>query len=204
MHSYQIQETGKPLNKAKKAMIALHGRGGSSSDILSLARKLVDDDYYLVAPEAENNTWYPYNFMSEDPSNTLWVNSAVSIVKRLIDETSRHIPEIYLMGFSQGACLALEVSARYAAKYGGVIAFSGGLIGHNLDEKKYQGTFQGTKIFIGISDNDPHVPLQRAKESEKLLKKLGANVYLNVYEGMGHTIIQDEIDWTRAHIMTSA
>lgn len=202
MHSYKILEDGAPLNQAKKALIALHGRGGSSEDILKLAKKLCDETYYLAAPEAKNHTWYPYNFMSDDPSNAPWIDSAVEIVQRLIHETERYIPQIYLMGFSQGACLALETAARHAQKYGGVIAFSGALIGPTLNENHYQGNFAGTKIFIGISDNDPHVPLQRAKESYELLKKLGARATLKVYEGMGHTLIQEEIDWVKDHLLS--
>lgn len=199
MHPYNIIEVGAPLKQAKKALIALHGRGGTAKDILRLAKRLSDETFYLAAPEAENNSWYPYNFMSDDPSNGPWIDSAVEIVKRLIGETERYIPEIYLMGFSQGACLALEVAARHPKKYGGVIAFSGGLIGPTL--KKYHGNLEGTKIFIGISNNDPHIPLQRAKESYGVLNKMGADTTLKVYAGMGHTITQDEIDWVKDHII---
>lgn len=195
--------SGQPLNKAKKALIALHGRGGTAQDILQLALRLCDDSYHLLAPQAENGTWYPYNFMMEDSSNEPWVTTSVETVKQLIDETSKMIPKsnIILMGFSQGACLALEVCARYADKYGGVIAFSGGLIGKHLDESKYHGNFEGTNIFIGISDNDSHVPLIRVEQSRDVLTKLGANVFLNVYDGMGHTIIPQEIDAARESVL---
>lgn len=191
------------MDHYKKALIALHGRGGTSEDILQLANRLCDNTYYLAAPQAEGNAWYPYNFMAEDTSNHPWVDSSVEIVKKLIDKIARTIPkeEIYLMGFSQGACLALETAARYAEKYGGVIAFSGGLIGHTLNENKYQGNFAGTKIFFGISDNDSHIPLERVKQSYGLVKKLGADATLKVYEGMGHTILRDEIDWVKTHIL---
>lgn len=190
MHKLKFIEAGQPLNQAKKALIALHGRGGRALDILALAKTLTDETFYLVAPEAQNNSWYPYSFMSNDPENTPWIDSSVEIVHQLI--TKIELPEIYLMGFSQGACLALETCARHPKKYGGIIAFSGGLIGPTL--KKYPGNLDGTKIFIGISENDPHIPLQRAKDSYELLNQMGGKATLKIYEGSSHTITKEEIN----------
>ncbi len=203
MHSYKVIEQGLPLNKASKALILLHGRGGTAIDILGLAQEFRDHTFYIAAPQASNNSWYPYSFMAEEKTNEPWLSSALKSVKRLIDDTSQHIPrdQIYIMGFSQGACMALEVSTRYAAHYGGVIAFTGGLIGRVLNEEKYHGNFEGTKVFIGNSDRDPHVPLLRSEQSKEIMKKLGADVTLKVYHGMGHTINDDEINWVKENIM---
>jgi phospholipase/carboxylesterase len=205
MHSYKIVEQGLALNKASKALILLHGRGGTAIDILGLAQKFCDHTFYIAALQATNKSWYPYSFMAEEKTNEPWLSSAVESVKRLIDEASHHISinQIYIMGFSQGACLALEVSARYAKHYGGVIAFTGGLIGRVLNEEKYQGDFEGTKVFIGNSDRDPHVPLLRSEQSRDIMKKLGADVTLKVYNGMGHTINDDEINWVKENIIHS-
>jgi phospholipase/carboxylesterase len=118
------------------------------------------------------------------------------MIKRLIDSISVQIPpaSIYLMGFSQGACLALEVASQFAVKYAGIAAFSGGLIGDKINPKKYNGNFDGTKVFIGNSDIDPHIPMLRSEESRDVMEKLGADVTLRIYPGMAHTIIQQEID----------
>ena len=205
MHSYKIVEQGLPLNKASKALILLHGRGGTAMDILGLAQDFCDQTFYIAAPQATNNSWYPYSFMAEEKTNEPWLSSALKFVERLIDETSHHIPrsQIYIMGFSQGACMALEVTTRHAAHYGGVIAFTGGLIGSILNEEKYHGNFEGTKVFIGNSDRDPHVPLIRSEQTKDIMKKLGADVTLKVYQGMGHTINDDEINWVKENIMPS-
>lgn len=203
MHSYKIIEQGQSVDKASKALLMFHGRGGTAFDILRLSKEFSDDSFYIAAPQATNNSWYPNSFMAEEKTNEPWLSSAVETVKRLIDETSRYIPksQIYIMGFSQGACLALEVSARYADKYGGIVAFSGGLIGKTLNKEKYNSDFEGTKVFIGNSDRDPHVPLLRSQQSKELMEKLGADVTLKVYEGMGHTINEDEINWVKQNIM---
>lgn len=202
MHSYKITEQGLALNRASKALILLHGRGGTALDILGLAQEFCDATFYIAAPQAANCSWYPHSFMAEEKTNEPWLSSAVETIERLIDVTSHHIPrsQIYIMGFSQGACLALEVSARYAVQYGGVIAFTGGLIGSAVNEEKYHGDFKGTKVFIGNSDADPHVPLIRSEQSRDIMKVLGADVTLKVYHGMGHTINGDEINWVKKNM----
>ena len=196
MHTYNILEKGKTISEAKKAIILLHGRGASAEDIIGLADEFCDETFYIAAPRATNNAWYPYSFLVPEIRNEPWLTSSVGIVKRLIDDVSVHVPleNIYIMGFSQGACLALEVTSRYAKKYAGVAAFSGGLIGEKINAGKYSGNFEGTKIFIGNSDIDPHIPLSRTQESEEVVHYLGADVTLKIYSSMGHTIIRDEIE----------
>jgi len=196
MHPYKILEKGKPLHQANKAIILLHGRGGSANDIVMLANEFCDENFYIAAPQALNHTWYPYSFLVPSSQNEPWLSSAADVIVRLIDETSKvvRVENIYLMGFSQGACLTLEVAARYAQPYAGVAAFTGGLIGEELNKSLYKGDFGGSNIFIGNSDHDPHVPLQRSEASKVILENLGANVLLKVYPNMGHTIIADEIN----------
>ncbi|HEV8051088.1 MAG TPA: dienelactone hydrolase family protein, partial [Parachlamydiaceae bacterium] len=200
---YNIMEQGKKIEKASKAMIALHGRGGTAANILGLAHELCDDTFYMAAPKATNNSWYPNSFMSEDETNEPWLHSAVDTIQKLINETSRYIPksQIYLMGFSQGACLSLEVSAREATKYGGIIAFSGGLIGKKIQKERYKGNYSGTKIFLGISERDPHIPLHRVDESRELTEAMGADVTMKVYPGSTHTINGDESSWVKKNII---
>ena len=188
---------GKPLNEAKKALIMIHGRGASSNDILSLARHLNVADFALVAPQAEGNTWYPYSFLAPTSQNEPSLSKSLKVISEVVksvEENGISKENIYFLGFSQGACLALEFTARNASKYGGVIAFTGGLIGESISEKTYSGKFENTPIFIGTSDPDFHVPVERVNETEILLKKMGASVTKKIYENMGHTISQDEIN----------
>lgn len=204
MHHYEIIEQGQKLDQASKALILLHGRGSNARDILKLANDFADDNFYVAAPEATNHSWYPHSFLEEEKLNEPWLSSAVEIIKKLIDAIAVHIPKnkIYIMGFSQGACLTLEVTARFATKYGGIAAFSGGLIGSSLDVKKYHGNFKETKAFIGVSDHDPYIPLIRVQQSKELMEKLGADITLKVYPGPSHTIYQDEKNWVKKFIMT--
>jgi phospholipase/carboxylesterase len=200
MHRFSIIEQGAKPDKAKKAIILLHGRGGSAEDIITLADEFCDDTYYIAAPQATGDTWYPFTFLAPEEKNEPWLSSAIDIVMRLIGNVTKFIPteKIFIMGFSQGACLSLETAARHPAKYGGIAAFSGGLIGDKINGQKYIGDFAGTKIFIGNSDKDPHIPDVRVKESAEMLRSMGADVHLRIYNGMGHTIIREEIEEVRS------
>lgn len=197
MHKKNIVSAGKELNKDSKVLIMVHGRGGSAEDILSLASYLNVKDFSLLAPQATGNTWYPYSFLAPPAQNEPWLSSALSLLKDLIDDLyKKDIPanNIYFLGFSQGACLTLEFITRNADKYGGVVAFTGGLIGDKIYPANYKGDFGGTPIFIGTSNPDPHVPVERVIATTKLLREMKAAVIEKIYNNMGHTISQDEIE----------
>jgi phospholipase/carboxylesterase len=198
MHTKNIITAGKKTTEAKKALIMIHGRGGSAEDILTLANYLNVKDYALLAPQATGHTWYPYSFLMPPAQNEPWLSSALSVLKEVVDDVVADgiaAENIYFLGFSQGACLTLEFITRNAAKYGGTVAFTGGLIGDQLYPENYSGNFGGSPVFIGTSNPDPHVPVDRVKATEKVLKDMGADITVNIYNNMGHTISQEEIDW---------
>jgi phospholipase/carboxylesterase len=197
MHKKNLVTAGKELTATSKVLIMLHGRGGSAEDILSLSSHLHVKDFSLIAPQANNNTWYPYSFLVSPAQNEPWLSSALQLIKEILDDLySKGIPseDIYFMGFSQGACLTLEFVTRNANKYGGVIAFTGGLIGDKIYNENYKGNFQNTPVFIGSSNPDPHVPVERVYATTNILKNMNAVVTEKIYNNMGHTINQDEIE----------
>ncbi|MBL1214229.1 MAG: phospholipase [Ignavibacteriae bacterium] len=196
MHKKKLETAGKSLKETEKVLIMIHGRGANARDILGLATYLNVSEYALMAPEATNHTWYPYSFMAKPEQNEPWLSSALDLLKEVVDEVTKEgitTENIFFLGFSQGACLALEFVARYAKQMGGVVAFTGGLIGDKINEENYSGNFNGTPIFIGTGNPDAHVPLERVKESAGILEKMNAKVHLQVYEGRTHTVSPDEI-----------
>ena len=196
MHQKKIITAGQPLGSASKALVMLHGRGGTAQDILGLAREFTLSDFSLVAPQATNNTWYPYSFMAPVNQNEPWLTSAIQLVADTVDEIRKagiKDENIYFMGFSQGACLSLEFVARNATRWGGVAAFTGGLIGDKIYQENYKGDFAGTAVFIGTSDPDPHVPVERVHSSTAIIRNMNGAVTEKVYPGMGHTINREEI-----------
>ena len=191
-------QTGLPLSESKKAIILLHGRGATAESIVSLADYLELADFSIFAPQAAQRTWYPYGFMASDEGNLSALNSSlhqVSLLFQFLIENGKAPDQIYVMGFSQGACLSLEFAARNGQKLGGVVAFTGGLIGEKLEEKKYSGDFQGTPILLSSSAHDMHVPAQRINDSAQLLQRMGAEVSLKFFEDELHTIRPEELTW---------
>lgn len=197
MHKKNIITRGKDIAEAKKALIMLHGRGGTADDILGFAAHLNVDEYALFAPEATGNSWYPLSFLAQPEQNEPWLSSALNLLNELVNDINeKGIPteQIYFTGFSQGACLSLEYVARNAKKYGGIAAFTGGLIGNKIYQENYSGDFDGTPVFIGSSDPDMHVPVERVHATTQILQNMHAVVTEKIYKNMGHTINEDEIE----------
>jgi len=195
-----VVATGAVLSDAKAAMIITHGRGDSAENILMLAREFWRDDFAYLAPQAAGSSWYPLSFLSPIPQNEPGITSGLKklgAVLKSIEDAGISPEKTVLLGFSQGACLSLEYAARNARRYGGVVALSGGLIGPNGTPRDYEGSLNETPVFLGCSDVDFHIPVERVHESTAVMKKLGGDVTERIYPGMGHTINSDEMAFVR-------
>ena len=188
--------SGKRLGESPAAMIMIHGRDAAPANILDLTARLDQPTFTYVAPAAAGNTWYPYSFMADKEQNEPGLSSGLYVVSQLVtDLVQRGIQRenIILLGFSQGACLTAEFAVRNAARYGGVIVFSGGAIGPEGTTWEYDGSFDGTPVFLGCSDLDAHVPKSRVDETEEVFSRMGAEVTKRIYPDMGHLVNDDEI-----------
>ncbi len=203
-HQHQpLLRAGEPLEHARAVMILLHGRGASAQDILSLAQELPQDGFTFLAPQAANAAWYPYRFMEPLERNEPYLSSALNLIDSILQRVrgaenmrDANIPNenIFLLGFSQGACLATEYAARHAQKYGGIIGLSGGLIGPDDTPRAYQGSFAQTPVFLGCSDVDFHIPKERVMATRDVFEKMGADVTMRLYPNMAHTVNEDEVE----------
>jgi len=163
-------------------------------------------DFALLAPQAEAHTWYPYSFMAKPEMNEPWLSSALVLLKDLVNEVSEQgigAEKTYFLGFSQGACLSLEFVTRHATHYGGVVAFTGGLIGDKIQSEKYKGNFEETPVFISTGDPDPHVPVARVHDTVGILETMNARVKLEIYPDRPHTVSRAEIDLAKTFIFNS-
>lgn len=198
---YETIAAGAPLSQARGAVILLHGRGGSAYDMLGLAEAFANRDLAYFAVEAPGGSWYPYSFLAPSTQNEPYLTQSLAAVGDAVAQAKAGgVPadRIAFAGFSQGACLALEYAGRHAERFGGVAAFSGGLIGPPGVPRDYAGSLEGTPVFIGCSDVDAHIPIARVHESADVLQRMGAFVTKRIYPGMGHTIVDDEIRAVRA------
>jgi predicted esterase len=206
-HADQPVETRGPRPEdSRAAMIMIHGRNATPASILELVSLIGADGIHYVAPAAAGNTWYPYSFLTDIAQNEPGISSGYAVIDGLVrDLTARGLPRerIFLLGFSQGACLASTWAARHASRYGGVFALSGGLIGPPGTTWDFPGSFDGTPVFLGCSDVDGHIPKERVEESAEVFRRMKAAVTMRLYPSMGHTVNTDEVVFIRQTLTTN-
>lgn len=191
-----IETRGPSLAAAKVAMVIAHGRGATANGIITLSGDLDIPGVTYLAPQAAGRTWYPHSFTAPVNENEPSFSSGLALVDSLVDrvlETELTPANLVLCGFSQGACLIGEYAARNTRDYGGIALLSGGLVGPDGTEFVYEGSLKNVPVFIGCSDDDPHIPLKRVEETAMVFEALGAAVDKRIYSGMGHGINEDEL-----------
>jgi predicted esterase len=201
-HAHQpVFASGALLSGARCVVVLAHGRGGSAADMLALAAALdAPDSTTFVAPQAAGNAWYPLRFLAPPARNEPWLSSALDCLHACVEAIEyQGLPRrrIVLLGFSQGGCLALHFGAAHATRWGGLVGISAGLIGPPGEPWTFTGTLEGTPVFLGCSDHDPHIPEDRLHESADALRALGGDVTLEIYPGLGHTVNATEIAHVR-------
>lgn len=189
--------------EARLAIVMSHGRGAGAEDMLALAEHLAVPDAAIVAPEAVGHTWYPYPFLAPLDANEPYLTSALALLAAIVAQLERAgVPgeRQLLLGFSQGGCLTLEFAGRNARRYGGVVGLSAGLIGPPGREWRFAGSLAGTPVLLGCGDPDPHIPRERVEESARELSRIGGDVHLSIYPGLGHTVNRDELERVRGTV----
>ncbi|SMD05719.1 alpha/beta hydrolase [Primorskyibacter flagellatus] len=213
----RLVTAGAPLHRARLAVVMLHGRGGEPEDMIGLADHLALPDLAALAPAAAGRSWWPDSFLAPLDANEPGLGSGLSVIAALLEDLAEQGfgPErIALVGFSQGACLAIEAAARLARPFRVVAALSGGLVGtsdadgpplaelYNRPAKRfdYEGRLDNVPLLLGCHEQDPHIPLVRVRESAKVLGDMGAQVDTIIIPGAGHGIVADEAAWLRKHL----
>lgn len=195
-----IERAGTDLEDASAAMVLVHGRGARASGMLEFANEFARDDIAFLAPQAHRGTWYPNSFLAPIEDNQPHLDSALAKLEDVleaVESASVPLERTILLGFSQGGCLSTEYAARNADRYGGVVALSGGLIGPEGTSRDYDGSMDGTPVFIGCGDQDPHIPVERVDESIRAFDELEAETEKRIYQGVGHTVLEDELEYVR-------
>jgi predicted esterase len=195
-----VRTAGASLRTARAAIVMVHGRNATAESILSLVQAIDTPGFAYLAPQAAGNTWYPNSFLAPISSNEPGISSGLAAINDLLKrilEAEIPLERTMLLGFSQGACLSLEYAARHARRYGGVVALSGGLIGPNDTPRDYPGSFEGTPVFLGCSDVDFHIPVERVRETARVFKEMGADVTMELYPGMDHIVNEEEVETVR-------
>ena len=196
-----IVAVGAPLGQAPATVIMVHGRNAGPANILDLVPRLGRPDLTYLAPTAAGRTWYPLSFMADISRNEPYLTSALQSLETAVahaEAAGVARSRIVLLGFSQGACLTSEFAVRHASRFGGLIIFTGGLIGPPGTEWDHSGDFAGTPVFFGSGDPDAHVPVTRVLESAEVFTRMGADVKTSIYPGRGHWVGDEEVEIARA------
>ncbi len=199
-----LKRTGAPPERASGIVLLIHGRGATAESILPLADVIAMPDLCYLAPQAEGYSWYPQSFMAPMPVNEPFLSAALARIAAIIGDIidSGTLPQrLAVMGFSQGACLASETVLRNPRPYGFIGILSGGAIGPPGTPRDYPGSLDGTRVFLGCSDHDPHIPLARVRETTAVFSRMGAAVTERIYPGSSHGINDDEITNVRAGLL---
>lgn len=200
-----IRTAGAAPDEADAAVVLVHGRGARADGMLQFAREFGREGLHYAAPQARRGTWYPNSFLAPVERNQPHLDSALGHVGRAIEHArSGGLPpeKVLLVGFSQGACLVSEFVARDPRRYAGLVLLSGGLIGAEGTEFDYDGDIAGMPFFLGVSDDDPHIPVSRAEETVEVFERLGADVRFDEYHGRGHGIFEEELVYLRELVGT--
>lgn len=193
---HQLRQAGAEPSRARSVALLIHGRGATAESMLPLGQLIGIDGICYLAPQAEGYTWYPQSFMAPTEANEPFLSSALERVRTIVSDvltTDMDVERLAIIGFSQGACLASETVLRNPRAYGFVGVLSGGAIGPPGTPRDYAGSLAGSKIFLGCSDHDPHIPLTRVRETTAVFKTLGADVTERIYPGHDHGVNDDEI-----------
>jgi predicted esterase len=191
-----VRYTGSPVERARGAMIMLHGRGAEAHDMIELATTIDEPKFLYAVPQARGQSWYPHSFIDPVSDNEPDLTSALLVIDDVLKNLSAGAlpPEqVILLGFSQGACLVLEYAARNPRRYGGVIALSGCLFGPPDAPQEYEGSLKGTPVFLGCSEGDPQFPVERVTAAAEVMGGLDAEVTTRLYPEPGHGVNEDEI-----------
>jgi phospholipase/carboxylesterase len=200
-----IRTAGTAPDEADAAVVLVHGRGARADGMLQFAREFGREGLHYAAPQARRGTWYPNSFLAPVERNQPHLDSALDHVRRAVEHArSGGLPpkEVLLVGFSQGACLVSEFVARDPQRYAGLVLLSGGLIGAEGTEFDYDGDVGGMPFFLGVSDDDPHIPVSRAEETVEVFERLGADIRFDEYHGRGHGIFEEELVYLRELVGT--
>ncbi len=195
----RLREAGQPRGQAERAGILLHGRSRTKQEMLDLATGLETGGTRWIAPYADNGLWYPGRFMEPLASNEPHLTRSVERCHRLVldaSEDGRLDPSrLFIVGFSQGACIAVEYALRHPGSVGAIVVFSGCLMGPAGTAWRPAGgqTLRGLRVFITGSDMDEWIPEDRSRETARVLAGLGAEVELRIYPSRPHIVSDLEL-----------
>ncbi|MBN3574527.1 alpha/beta hydrolase [Vibrio neptunius] len=204
IHPYTLSTAGAPLSDDNPVVILLHGRRQTEDDMANLIDKLAltEATYYL--PSAPETTWYPRGFTRDLNDNQPLLDQGLEVIDQILQAIlSQGVKRqrIWIIGFSQGACMAAEFVRRALQPLGGAIVYTGGLFGPECPVASApKPVFEGMPMLLSGSHTDTWVPAERVTQTATYFGQLGAQVHLEIASERAHHVSQAEIELARGLI----
>jgi homogentisate 1,2-dioxygenase len=187
-----VSVRGPRLAEARRVVVALHGRGATADGILGRAIEIAGGDPTLavVAPQAAGNVWYAAPYSAPRAEIGAELEAAHAQVGAVLDAViARSAPErVVLFGFSQGACLAIDVFARRGQRLGALVALAGAAIGPAGEAPPPPDAVAGTPALLGASAADRWVARADVEAAARMLAAAGCAVDLEIVAGDVHAL----------------
>lgn len=197
--------------ETKQLVMFLHGYGADGADLLGLADPLGPHlpDTTFIAPDAPERAqggyglqWFPIPWLdgsSEEAAAQGLARATVDLNAFLdarLAEYGLKDKQLALLGFSQGAMMAMHVAPRRAAEMAGVVAISGRL----LEPEKIGEITVKPPVLLIHGDRDEVVPFGNMQHAGQVLTGAGVTTYGHVMKGAGHGIAQDGLQASLAFL----
>ncbi len=188
--------------KTKSLVVFLHGYGADGADLLGLADPLGQHlpDTMFVAPDAPEKAnggyglqWFPIPWLDGSTEEAAAQGLARAsgdlngFLDALLEAEGLDDSNLALLGFSQGAMMAMHVAPRRAKSMAGVVAISGRLLApENIGEIAAR-----PPVLLIHGDEDQVVPFGNMEHAGQVLTGAGIDTYGHVMRGTGHGIAPD-------------
>jgi len=189
--------------KDKPLVIFIHGYGSNEQDLFDIKDRLPADYTYLSlrAPlELEQGSYQWFHKrpdVSEYDGDTGDLKNSVSLITLFIQQaTAKYQTEpdkVILIGFSQGAVMTYEIGLRHPEIVRGIAALSGKILPVLRSEVQANDKLNKLSVFVGHGTADVRLPFKGATDAVSLLQRLSVKPEFHAYQGMGHTINDNEI-----------
>ncbi|WP_168198544.1 alpha/beta hydrolase [Nesterenkonia sp. NBAIMH1] len=197
---------GESADDAGAVVYGVHGRTQSPEFIRELADRVNLPGLHWVIPSAADHSWYPGGFMADPEENQPQLGEALAVVDaqlgRLLADRDAGGPPVVVLGFSQGACLLAEYLLTRQPRVDGAVLHTGGYMGPDVRSfaPASGAPLRTVSVELFCADEDPWVPLHRAKETASAFEALAAATTLTVYRDSEHHITDHAVSRIRPYL----